>query len=309
MSTATNGSRRCIACDRPGPFTLKFQARAKDYRMVSCPDCGLVFQDPQPGDDVLEVSYYHDTGFSHALLGPLRELTLTRAREKLPLLRSAGAVRAGLRVLDVGCSSGAWLEVAAEQGMDAIGIELGEQTSEDARRRGLDVRTGTLERVAPQLEGERFDLITFWDVLEHLRDPRLELSLAAQLLNPGGIVAATFPNVAGWYPSVTYRLLATRTGTWEYPELPVHLYDFAPSTARRLLERTGYRVVAMRTCETPFDHYRQTTLSPAQVGGGRRGAAIKACYEALRIAVYPAARVFDRGNTLFVAGTLLDEPA
>jgi SAM-dependent methyltransferase len=253
---------------------------------------------------VLDASYYQDPEFSRMLLGPLREITLARAGEKLPLLAGLGVVRRGGRALDVGCSSGAWLEVVGEAGMRATGVEVGEQTAEDARRRGLDVRTGTLAQVAAELAGEHFDLITFWDVLEHLRDPREELALVAELLAPGGVVAATFPNIGGWYPRITYRLLGKPTGRWEYPELPVHLYDFSPATATRLLERVGFQVRAIKTLETPFEFYRETSLSISRLGGGRRAWAIRASYEALRVVVYPAARVCDRGNAMFAAASI-----
>jgi len=292
--------RRCILCDRGEPFARVFEQG--DYRLVRCPGCRLVFQHPQPAADVLAVTYYHDPGFTQALFGPLRDITLKRAGDKEAPLRRAGALRSGGRTLDVGCSSGAWLQVAAELGMHAVGVEIGAATATAARERGLDVRTGTLEQALPGLEGERFDLITFWDVLEHLPDPRQELAIAAHLLAPGGFVAATFPNVEGWYPRLTYRLLARRTGVWEYPELPLHLYDFAPSTARRLLERCGYGQQALETSATPFAFYRETSISPARLGSGRRARALRLAFEALRVPVYPLARVARRGNALFIVG-------
>ncbi|MFL5865566.1 MAG: class I SAM-dependent methyltransferase [Thermoleophilaceae bacterium] len=294
--------RRCIVCDGEGPFALLFQQGP--YRMVRCPRCRLVFQDPQPGDDVLAGSYYHDAEFTKALLGPLREITLARAREKLPLLRRVGALRPGMRMLDVGCSSGAWLEVGAAEGLRGTGVEIGEATSQAARQRGLEVLTGTLADVAPALSERRFDLITFWDVLEHLPDPRRELRLAADLLAPNGLVAATFPNVEGLYPRLTYRLFARRAGVWEYPELPVHLYDFSPATASRLLDNEGYDTAAVVTFATPFEFYRETTLSPERLGPGRRSLALRLGFDALRRAVYPLAALCRRGNAMFAAGRL-----
>jgi len=292
---------RCIVCEREGPFRYVFGGRGYGGTMVSCPRCGLVFQSPQPDEDVLARSYYHDAEFSEMLMGPLRCTTVERAREKLPLLAGVSTLRPGERALDVGCSSGAWLEVAQELGMPAAGVEIGERTSQDARARGLDVRTGTLEECFPDGSEERFELITFWDVLEHLSDPRRELASARRLLAPGGILAATCPNVAGLYPQATYRLLARPAGAWEYPELPVHLYDFSPATLRRLLERSGFAVAGLRTYRTPFRFYRQTSLSRERLGGGARALALRLAFEAMRAVVYPIARRLDRENSLFVA--------
>lgn len=290
--------RTCIVCGQGPPFRALF---ARDgFTLVRCPSCTLVFQDPPPGPELLDRAYYRDEGFAQALLGDLRATTLERAREKLGHLRATGVLRPGLRILDVGASSGAWLEIAAEAGLTGIGVELGAATAAGARERGLDVRTGTLEEVLPSLAGEQFDLISFWDVLEHLTDPRHELRLAAGLLKPGGHVAATFPNVDGLYPRLTYRLFARRTGVWEYPELPVHLYDFSPRTARRLLQSLDYDVDVVRTFATPYDFYASTSLSPQRIGHGRRRKALRAAFDAVHRVAYPIARLTDRGNSQFV---------
>lgn len=289
-----------MACGGAGPFAEIYE---HVFRLVRCPDCGLVFQEPQPDQATLDGSYYHDPDFTDALFGPLREYTLERAREKFALLERVGAARTGMRALDVGCSSGAWLEVAQDQGMSATGVEIGAATAERTRQRGLDVRTGTLEQALDGLGGERFDLITFWDVLEHLRNPRTELELARLLLAPDGVLAATFPNVEGWYPRLTYNLIARTAGRWEHPELPVHLYDFSPATARCLLEGAGFRLLATRTHNVPFEFYRETSLTVDRLGSGRRGRLLRAAFEALRVPVYPLARLFDRGNAMFVAAT------
>jgi 2-polyprenyl-3-methyl-5-hydroxy-6-metoxy-1,4-benzoquinol methylase len=274
---------------------------------VRCPGCRLVFQDPQPDPAVVESGYYHDPSFTAALFGPLRDWTRRLAEHKVELLEAtAGRLEPG-RALDVGCSSGAWLEVAGERGWRATGIELGATTAEAARRRGLDVRTGTLDDVAPVLAGERFDLITFWDVLEHVRDPRRELALAARMLSPRGVLAASTPNIEGWYPRLTYRLLARRTHVWEHPELPLHIHDFGPATITRLLDRAGFRVTGLRTWAIPYSFYRETVLSSRALG--RRGLALRAAFRALQLAVYPPAQLFDRSNALAVAAVRADARA
>jgi SAM-dependent methyltransferase len=203
----------------------------------------------------------------------------------------------------VGCSSGAWLEVSGALGWTATGVEPSLQTARAARERGLDVRPGTLAEVAPQLEAHSFDLVTFWDVLEHVRDPRRELALVGRLLAPGGVLTLSMPNEAGWYPRATYRLLARPTGVWEYPELPVHLYDFNPATISRLLVAGGYRVLGLRTWPVPYRYYRDTTLSPPTLGGGARGLGLRLAFGALRGVIYPLARGFGRSNYMGLAAT------
>ena len=288
-------SRACLLCGAQAPFAQLFESGP--YVLVRC-ECGLVFQDPPPDRAALEQAYYHDESFSKALLGELRPITQRNARAKLRLL--GGEISPGMRVLDVGASSGAWLELVECHGAHATGVEIGTATAAAARERGLDMRSGTLEEALPDLSGDRFDLITYWDVLEHLVDPLGELELAQRLLAPEGRIAATFPNVEGLYPRLSYWLLGQRTGVWEYPELPVHLYDFSPRTAARLLERAGYELERVRTFAIPFGFYRTTSLSPRRLGTGRRGRLLRVAFETLRIVVYPLAWLMDRGNAQFV---------
>jgi SAM-dependent methyltransferase len=297
MDTSADHARRCIVCDRSAPFPALY---ARDgYTIVRCARCGLAFQDPQPSDEALAETYYHDEEWTRAIQGPLREKVRERAAGQLTMLDDAG-VRPPGRLLDVGCSIGAFIELAGQAGWTATGVEIGEATAASARENGLDVRTGTLADVASQLEPHSFSLITFWDVIEHLRDPRDELEIARGLLRPGGLLAAAMPNVGGWYPRATHRLLARTTGAWEYPELPVHLYDFSPEPLRHLLANAGFVDARVRTYPTPFWYYRDTSLSVGALGGRYRGRILRGAFELLHAGIYPAARLADRQNAQFV---------
>lgn len=293
----------CLVCRAPGPYAPVFDRDG--HHLVRCPQCRLVFQDPQASDASLEETYYHAESWTAELLGPLEELTLERARQQLARMRAFGVVPGG-RLLDIGASSGSWLRIAEEAGWQGVGVELGATTAEAARGRGLDVRTGTLDAIAPTLEAGSFDAVTFWDVLEHLRDPRVELGIARDLLRPGGTLAAAMPNVEGWFPRASRRLLASWSGHWEYPELPVHLYDFSPRTMERLLVSLGFVDVRTTTYETPWWYYQRTSIALGRVGHGRRGRLIRAAYEALHAPLYPLARLADAGNSFFVTARVPD---
>ena len=267
--------------------------------LVRCQGCGLVFQDPPPSPEAMASLYYFGDELANRLETDLRSVASERAREKRSLLDEAG-VRPGGRTLDVGCSTGAWLEVARDAGWQPVGIEIGDAFAQVARRRGFEVHTGTLGELAPGLEPHSFTLITFWDVLEHLTEPRAALEQAAGLLAPGGVIAVTFPNVAGLYPQATLRLLARRTGVWEHPEVPAHLYDLSPSTAVGLLRRAGLEPTMVRTTAVPFSHYRSTALADQLAGRGWRGTLVRLAFEALHAVLYPVAALLGRGNALFV---------
>jgi hypothetical protein len=81
-----------------------------------------------------------------------------------------------------------------------------------------------------------FDLITLWDVIEHIPDPQPVLQMARQLLAPGGKLLLETQNVASRWA----RLLGPR---WHHYKHEEHLYHFTPATISRLLVDTGFRVL------------------------------------------------------------------
>jgi predicted TPR repeat methyltransferase len=139
----------------------------------------------------------------------------------------------GGRLLDVGCHTGIFLDVARKAGWETFGVEPSRWSADRARARGLRVADGTLAEV--ELPGESFDVITMWDVIEHLADPAEELRRAHRLLRPNGLLAVSTMNVASWFP----RLLGRR---WPW-YMQMHLYYFTPATLRQMLDRTGFEMV------------------------------------------------------------------
>jgi 2-polyprenyl-3-methyl-5-hydroxy-6-metoxy-1,4-benzoquinol methylase len=138
----------------------------------------------------------------------------------------------GRSLLDVGAYCGYFLDVARERGFRAEGIELSRWAVEQARRLGVTVHRETLgERAAT---GARYDVVTLWDVIEHVADPRTELEAAFRLLNPGGaLYVATID--AG---SPVARLLGRR---WPWL-MDMHLYYFNRETIAVLLDQVGFDV-------------------------------------------------------------------
>jgi methionine biosynthesis protein MetW len=156
------------------------------------------------------------------------------------------AVPRGSRVLDVGCASG-YLAAAfvAERGCTVVGIERDAQAAAAARARGLEVREADVEHDG--LEAESFEVVVFADVLEHLRDPVAALREA----HPAPLAVVSLPNVAHW----TARRALLR-GRWPQEDFGLfdrtHLRFFTRSTAHRLAEEAGWRVVEERFAGAPL---------------------------------------------------------
>jgi SAM-dependent methyltransferase len=139
------------------------------------------------------------------------------------------------RILDIGCASGFFLSHAADAGWDVTGIEPNESLCEVARKKLAshgEVHCAALENA--QLDGG-YDVITLWDVLEHVTDPLAFLRTCRQLLAPGGHLFLNVPDL----DSLEARLLGRR---WPLL-LPEHLNYFNRSSLRRCGERAGLTLV------------------------------------------------------------------
>jgi predicted TPR repeat methyltransferase len=137
------------------------------------------------------------------------------------------------RLLDVGAYIGVFVEMAAEAGWQAEGIEPSEWAANEAQRRGLNVMLGTMDSVG--LDEERYDVITLWDVVEHLADPAAELARAGRLLRPGGWLIVHTMDI----DAPVARLMGER---WPWL-MDMHLYYFSQRTLSAMLNRLGFEVV------------------------------------------------------------------
>ncbi len=136
------------------------------------------------------------------------------------------------RLLDVGAYTGAFVEVAGNRGWTAMGVEPSRWAVANARSRGLSVVEGVLDS-AP-LAPESFDVVTMWDVIEHVADPVALLRSCARVLKAGGLAVVHTMDAR----SVT---AAAMRGRWPWL-MEMHLHYFSRSTLALALRKTGFRV-------------------------------------------------------------------
>lgn len=199
--------------------------------IVRCVHCGLVYANPRWDSTVVHDSYslVEDPTYVEEREG--RVLTFTRNLKPFEDLVSQQATTR--RLLDVGCHIGVMVELAQERGWEAWGVEPSTWASNQARARGLKVITGTLADA--NLKQGYFDVVTMWDVIEHLTDPAAEIQRVHASLRPGGIFAVHTIDIE----SLFARLMGKR---WPWL-MEMHLYYFSPRTLGRMLEEHGFQVV------------------------------------------------------------------
>lgn len=159
------------------------------------------------------------------------------ARRRLATIERHHPVRGHL--LDVGCALGFFADTARSRGWEAEGIDISQHAVDYATGElGLPARQGVLEDGG--YDQESLDVITMWDVIEHVTDPVAELRLVYGLLRPGGLLMLSTPDVGS--------LVARATGArWMgYKLAEEHLYYFDRKTIGLALERAGFAVVEER---------------------------------------------------------------
>jgi SAM-dependent methyltransferase len=218
-----------------------------EFSIYRCRHCGLERTTPRPTPDSIGVYYPADygpyqpeaitgTGSKKVAKNWLRGILGLRSRTLPPVLPG--------RMLEVGCSTGNYMEEARSAGWDVEGIEFSSDAAAVARSKGFAVHIGAIE----QVESFRrdYDVITAWMVLEHLHEPVTALRKLRSWIKPGGYLVALVPSAES--------LSRTMFGARSYDlQLPTHLYHYTPKTIGILLDKAGWRlerVFWQRNCMT-----------------------------------------------------------
>lgn len=234
----------CGASER----TLRFQDGP--FAVVECARCQMVYVTPRLKDASLIDHVYNESYWSSAEAkvhgytdyradAPLYKRTYAKRvsiiERHFPGLKNAK--REPLRVLDVGCAAGYFLSVMQARGCVVTGLEPSEAIRSVATAElGPGRVHDKLLAIDDEFEPGAFDLITFWDVIEHIPDPRAALSRARELLAPGGKLLVETQNV----DSRAAKLLGKK---WQHYKHAEHIYHFNPRTLERLFGEAGFRVL------------------------------------------------------------------
>lgn len=146
--------------------------------------------------------------------------------------------------LDIGCGNGLFGAMLKEKRACRVwGIEPNRDAANEARNKLDHVINGLFAKDVPELSGQKFDAIFFNDVLEHLADPFETLNQCRGLLNSGGYVIASIPNIR-WYP-VMMSLLRYKDFKYENAGVmdKTHLRFFTHKSMLRMFEDAGYKIV------------------------------------------------------------------
>jgi 2-polyprenyl-3-methyl-5-hydroxy-6-metoxy-1,4-benzoquinol methylase len=233
-------SKLCVVCGSH----LRFGFKKHRFTILHCPHCGL-YRTILPGSYRQFLKDYYAKGY---FTGSRTRAGYADYPDDAPVIRRNAQNYlklilkhhlSGRRLLDVGCATGIFMQQAQDQGFKVSGLDASVYAVAQAKKTfPRQVKLGTLSTV--KFPPRSFDLITLFDVFEHLHDPEEDLARCHQLLRPGGLLVINTGN--------TNSFLAKLEGQkWHFFIPPQHLYLYSDINLKQLLKLHGFKVLSIYT--------------------------------------------------------------
>lgn len=225
----------CLVCG-----STDYGVLGKQYAhayLVQCENCGFVFGRRIPSEQELNdhyAKYPRNTSLS--------PVTIMRYEE---LLAQFEPFRKNNRLLDIGCGDGHFLAVAKSKGWEVYGTEFTDEAVQIGSAKGIHMHKG---RIQSWSGSQEFDVVTSFEVLEHINDGREHVSKIVSLLRRGGLFYFTTPN----FNALSRRVLG---GQWKIIEYPEHLCYYTAESTYRLLTAAGLQRLNVRTTGLAFHRF------------------------------------------------------
>ncbi len=173
-------------------------------------------------------------------------------------------------LLDIGCATGSFLSLARGRGWESYGVEISDYAASVAREMlGLEVFSGCLRDAS--YPDNFFDVITMWDIIEHIPDPFSELQEVYRILKPDGLFLVNTPNEKSLIKGLAKFFYRATKGRIKSPVYRLyhkyHFYYFNTSTLALLFKRAGFIFIDSRKKVIPITRGRGSLLAKEIVRG------------------------------------------
>lgn len=221
----------------------------KDYLdIVKCQQCGMVFTNP-----IFKRKHYQKTYQTKEYQEIVKKLVIQSheyrkqrfGRERIQIMQKF-IKQKKVDFLDLGCSTGFVVEAAEESGWNAVGVDLNPSAIRFGQKKGLSIYQGNIFH--PKLKDKKFDIISLFDVLEHLPFPKKTMGEVRKKLRKKGYVFLYVPN----FDSAS-RMLMGKEAHFIWPSH--HLNYFTPKTIVKFLKTLGFEIKFLTTEGLDLDDY------------------------------------------------------
>ena len=234
----------CPICQSKELQNYEILYELRDYEVVRCKRCDLVYVNLTFDEDSLKKSdYYWAEGFY------IKEEKIIRRWFEKEIRKIERFIPKG-RLLDIGCGFGYLLSEAKRGGWEVYGVEISEKVLNYVKRRGeeLNIFWGPLSEA--KFEDGYFDLITMFDVIEHLSDPDSVINNVSKLLRKDGLLVVETPREESLFKKIAHLLYRISGGEIDYlirsaynPHPGGHRFGFSHSSITKLLKKNNLSLI------------------------------------------------------------------
>jgi len=214
--------------------------------LLRCTACGQLLSQASEARYLGTMTQFDQAEYNQPAGRELERRNRVAHRRLRTIARLLGKEAPQIRLLDVGCSRGQFVQAASVLGFNAEGVEPAPHIASAARNAGVTVHTGLLE---DQCFAEAsYDALTLFEVIEHLKEPRQLLKECRRVLTRDGILMISTGNAASW----TAAAIGAR---WDYFQMERdggHISFFNPQSLARLASACGFRVERLATARVKF---------------------------------------------------------
>lgn len=230
---------KCPVCGKEGGHALTETCvdtiGGGTYSIFLCGACGVYFADPFRSPSA---SWYAQ---AEKLWAPEACVCALPPWRLASLKRAARPAAAPLKLLDLGCGDGAFMLAARQAGFEVYGIDFSADKIKAAKASGLSGASEAGFDGFFSSAPDSYDVISFFQVLEHLENPSGFVKSAARLLRPGGILVLDIPDAQ--------RPLPSASGLIDKP--PHHLTRWSKNALRHFLEAEGFEILEIASQLSP----------------------------------------------------------
>lgn len=258
-----NNFTNCILCDSINQEIYIDAAHISCKKnILKCRNCGLVFFETDNHAFPLDNSYW-DEKPQKSIYEKDDVYTRFEKEFKDRMLMIENLKEKGT-LLDIGCGLGHFLSVARESGWKSIGVEISPSAVKYVRENSnLEVHEGTVENC--DIENNSVDVITMWDVIEHIQNPIEALSAVRNKLKKGGMLVIKTPDNGGLFKAFSiflYRLTLKKIFfQLKYVYYVPHYFYYNKVNIRKLLEKFNFGDIKIANEQTDCNFAKEKITS------------------------------------------------